>query len=118
MVYDNQRVTKRPVAASRRRLLCDAGLDGFGLLLETWLFQKGEHVLLVRLDTRLVERIHTEGVGTYATSELEEIEQCTENLLIDPLNGNLQLRHTAVDVGELGTELRHCNAQRAGLQGS
>ena len=88
-------------------LFCETSLDGLGLLFEARLLEKGEHILLVSLYSRLVERIHSESVSADATCELEEIEQVAEGLLIDPLDGNLELWNTAVNVGKLCSELSH-----------
>jgi len=55
-------------------------------LLITRLTEKSEHVLLVSLHARLIERIHAENVSADAACLLEEIEESTEVVLVHTLD--------------------------------
>ena len=81
--------------------------EGLCLLLIAWLAKKSEHVLLVSLNAWLVERIHTEDIAADTASLLEEIEEGSEVVLVDALDAERELRHAAVDVSELCSELCH-----------
>lgn len=48
-------------------------LNGFGFLLVTRFVEQGEHVLLVGLYARLVERIDSQNVAADAACLLEEV---------------------------------------------
>ena len=52
-------------------------LDCLALCLIAWFVEQCEHVLLVCLNTWLVEWIHTEHVAADATSNLEEVDELT-----------------------------------------
>ena len=81
-----------------------------GLSLVTRLAKEGEHILLVCLHTRLIERIDAKGVCTHATGKLKEVEDGAKSLLIDAFDAHLDLRHATVNVGKFGSELGHCIA--------
>ena len=97
----------RDLLFQNRGLLRETLADGLGLLLVARLVQESEHILLVGLNTRLVERIDSQGVSAYAAGELEEIEEAAEIVLVDLLHLYLKLRNIAVDMSQLGTELSH-----------
>ena len=91
--------------------------DCFGGLFVAGLFKEGEHVLLVGLNTGLVERIHAKGVGAYAACEFKEVKQGAKVEGINLLKANCHLRHAAVDVSELGAKLCHVVAMLHVLAG-
>ena len=61
-------------------LILESCSEGLCLLLVSWLAKKSEHVLLVSLNARLVERIHTENITADTASLLEEIEEEMQTL--------------------------------------
>ena len=81
-------------------LILESCSEGLCLLLVAWLAQKSEHVLLVSLYARLVERIHTEDITADTACLLEEIEEGSEVVLVDALDAERELRHTTVEDGE------------------
>ena len=91
----------------RRRLLllCELGTDGLCLLLVAWLLKKGEHILLVSLNTWLVEGVDTEDVARDTTTQLEEIYELTVVVGVELLNRDEDVWHTTVNVSEASTEL-------------
>ena len=98
---------EKVVAVGKGVHTLDSLEDFLGLSLVTGLAKKGEHVLLVGLNSGLVERIDSEQVGADAARKLEEIEQSTEVVLVYLLDSYLELRNTAVDMGDLYAELSH-----------
>ena len=74
-------------------------LDSLRLLLVAWLLQKSEHVLLVSLHTRLVERIDSQHISAYSTRILEELEEASDIVGTEILNRHLELRDTAINMG-------------------
>ena len=60
--------------------------QSIGLSLVAWLAEEGEHVLLVGLDARLVERIDAEHVAADTAGLLEEIEEGSEVVFVDALD--------------------------------
>lgn len=60
-------------------------------LLVARLAEKSEHVLLVALNTWLVEWIYTKCVSTYTTCELKCVEQLTESELINLVDVDLMI---------------------------
>ena len=87
--------------------LGEAGLDGLGSFFVAWLFEQGEHILLVSLYTGLVEWIDTEDVTRDTTSALEEIDELAKIVLVELVNLNLHVGHAAIDMGNLSAELGH-----------
>ncbi len=58
-------------------------LNSLALLLVARFIQECKHILLVCLNTRLVERIYSEHIATDATRLLKEVEQRTDRGLVD-----------------------------------
>ena len=87
--------------------LLKSSFESLCLSLVSRLAEKSEHVLLVCLHTRLVERIHAKDVAADSACLLEEVEEGSEVMLVDALDRERELRHSAVDVSELGSELCH-----------
>ena len=87
--------------------LGEASLDGLGGLFVAWLFEQGEHVLLVSLYTGLVERIDTEDVTRDTAGTLEEVDELAEVVLIELVNLNLEVGHAAIDMSNLGAQFGH-----------
>ena len=85
----------------------ESRLDSLRLLLVSRLVEQGEHVLLVRLDARLVERIDFQHIAADAAGFFEEVEELADVVLVDFREGNLEVGHTAIDVGELRAEFGH-----------
>ena len=88
-------------------LILESCSEGLCLLLVAWLAQKSEHVLLVSLYARLVERIHTEDITADTACLLEEIEEGSEVVLVHALDRERNLRNTTVDMCELYAQLSH-----------
>ena len=82
-------------------------MNGLRLLLIARLAEKGKHVLLVGLHTRLVERIHPKDVCADAAGLFKEIEEGAEIVLVYLLDRYGKLRNTAIDMGKLGPEFGH-----------
>ena len=55
----------------------------------------------------MVEGIHAQDVAADAASLLEEVEQATDAFLVQGGDGEAQVGHAAVHVGQLGAELGH-----------
>ena len=70
----------------------------FSFLLAARLAKKSEHVLLVALHARLVERIHAGYVAADAAGKLEEVEQLSQIKLILLRNVYPEIGNTAVGV--------------------
>ena len=60
----------------------ELGFDGRGLLLVARFLQQSEHVALVGLDTRLIERVDPENIATDATGGLEEVDQRAQSVFV------------------------------------
>lgn len=79
-------------------------LDGFALCLVAWLVEQCEHILLVGLYSRLVEWVHAEDVAADAARFLEEIDDFAEAALCERAEGDVNVGHSAVYVGDYGAE--------------
>ena len=71
---------------------------------EARLAEEGEHVFLVSLHTRLVERVDAEHIAANTASLLEEIEQSAEMVCVEGFSLHGNLRNAAVDVGQTRAE--------------
>ena len=78
-------------------------LEGLSHFLITRLSKKSEHVLLVCLNTWLVEWIYAKNVTADTASLLEEIEESTEVVLVDALDRECKLWNATVDVCKLSS---------------
>ena len=87
--------------------LLQAGAEGGRLGFVAGLVEQGEHVFLVGLDAGLVEGIHAEQQAADAAGALEEVEELAEVVLVELRQGDFQVGHAAVHVGELGAEFGH-----------
>ena len=57
--------------------------DCLALLLVAWLVKECEHVLLVCLYTWLVEWVHAKNVAADTATDLKEVEQLTDVVLVE-----------------------------------
>ena len=81
--------------------------DGFGLLFVPRFVEQGEHILLVGLYARLVERVDSQNVAADAACLLEEVEQTADALFVQSGNDDAYVGHAAVDVGKLCAQFSH-----------
>ena len=81
--------------------------DGFALLLVTGLVEQCEHVFLVSLNTGLVEGVNTKNVAADAATNLEEIDELSQIVLVEFGDRDAHIGNTAVYVCKLCTELGH-----------
>ena len=88
-------------------LVSEALLNGLALCLVTRLVKKSEHVLLVSLNTRLVERIDLLKESADAASLLKEVDELTEVVSVKLRHVDADVRHTAVNVSEACAQLCH-----------
>ena len=70
--------------------LLKSSFESLCLSLVSRLAEEGEHVLLVCLHTRLVERIHAKDVSADSACLLEEVEEGSEVMLVDALDRGLR----------------------------
>ena len=63
--------------------ILEASLNSLSLLLISRLLKQGEHILLVSLNTRLVEWVYAEHIATDTARLLKEVEQRTDRGLVD-----------------------------------
>lgn len=87
--------------------LLETGFDGFGFFLVAGFCKEGKHVALVGFHAGLVEGIDTEDVAADAASFLEEVDELAEIFLLDSGDGHEDVGHSAVNVGDAGTEFSH-----------
>ena len=95
------------VGEIRFLLLSQTLLDSLALSLIAWLVEQSEHILLVSLNTRLVEWVDTLDVTRDAASLLEEVDELTEIVLVELRNADADVRNTTIDVSQTRTELSH-----------
>ena len=82
-------------------------LDGLALSLISRLVEQRKHVLLVSLNTRLIEGVDTKDVATDTASNLEEVDNLSEVILVELGNRHADVRHAAIDVSQTCAELSH-----------
>ena len=87
--------------------ILQALLDSFALCLITWLVEQCEHILLVCLNTRLVEWVHLFQETADTASLLEEVDQLTEVVSVQLWYVNQDIRNTTVNVSQASTEFSH-----------
>ena len=90
-----------------RECLFQSSLDSFRFFLVAGFVEQGEHILLVRLHARLVERIDTEDVTGYTAGTLEEVNELTDVILVQALEADMYVRYTAIDVCQTCAEFSH-----------
>ena len=95
------------IVVKRKNCFLESCLDSFRGLFIARLVQQSEHVLLVGFHARLVEGIHTQDVAADAASLFEEVKQTADAFLVEGRDGEAQVGHATVHVGQLGTKLSH-----------
>ena len=95
-------------ATANRSLLClETSLDGLRCLLVAWLAKKSEHVLLVCLNTRLVEWVDAQNVAADAASLLEKVDELTKVVLVQLRYLYLDVGYATIGVGQEGAQFGH-----------
>ena len=88
-------------------LLFEAGLHGCGLGFVAGFGQEGKHVALIGFYAGLVEGVDAEDVTRDAAGFLEEVDQFAQVKLGERGDGDEDVGHSAVDVGDAGAEFGH-----------
>ena len=87
--------------------LTQASFDCSTLSLVAGLVEQSEHILLVCLYTRLVEWVNTQHVSADTTSNLEEVDELSDVVLVQLRNADAHVGHTTIHVSQLCTQLSH-----------
>ena len=88
-------------------LFVDFLADGFAFGFVSGFVEEGKHVAFVSLNAGLVEWIYTEDISAHATRFLEEIEELSEPEFGEGRDCDVDIGHSAIDVGDSGAEFCH-----------
>ena len=88
---------RRPIVHAQTVALFQPLPDRLRLGLVAGFLQQGEHILLIGLDTRLIEGIHPQQVAADTARLLEEIEQCAQCVRRNLGNFDAEVGNAAVD---------------------
>ena len=69
-------------------------LNSLALSLISWLVEQSKHILLVSLNTWLVEWVYTEDVAADTASNLEEVDNLTKVVLVELRNRKADVWNT------------------------
>ena len=92
---------RRPIVHAQTVALFQPLPDRLRLGLVAGFLQQGEHILLIGLDTRLIEGIHPQQVAADTARLLEEIEQCAQCVRRNLGNFDAEVGNAAVDMRQL-----------------
>src|SRR5574344_2412294 len=103
------RETKLPLPPLLLLLLfvLKTSLDSLALSLISWFVEQCKHVLLVCLYSRLVERVNSEDIAADAATNLEEVDELAEIILVEFGHRDADVRHTAINVSKACAKLCH-----------
>ena len=88
-------------------LASKTSLDSLALSLISWFVEQCKHVLLVCLYSRLVERVNSEDIAADAATNLEEVDELAEIILVEFGHRDADVRHTTVNVCKACAEFCH-----------
>ena len=82
-------------------------LNSLALSLISWLVEQSKHILLVSLNTWLVEWVYTEDVAADTASNLEEVDNLTKVVLVELRNRKADVWNTTIYVSQTCAKLSH-----------
>ena len=86
VIFSSRAISPSMISLSVTFYKLESCLEGFCHLLISRLTEKGEHILLVSLNSRLIKRIYSKYITADTACLLEEVEEGSEVVLIDALD--------------------------------